>query len=533
MMRIASLLIAVALPGVLLAAEPVFEVRAWDLERFEPAYVTEMIGRAQDAGMNTISLSHEIVMNAEEILHDWHRYKHLKQFCSEAHRRNMEVYLWNHQINNPPEQLITRDEAGIRWLDFDNDLLRDWLYNRYQRVSDRVPNCDGIILSLTESEWQIQRDASEPAWLNICRNRARSRLSPAERMARVINTMRDSLHARGKRLIVRDFLRSPAEMEAFADALGDVPDDVWVLTKCVPNDWQFRYPPHPLLGKVGPHNQLMELDLYNETGGGLGMFMLAPDYYQQQVRLARDRGLIGIIPRVDDGFRSNRGTPNEFNVFVYNRLVHDPDADVAPMWEAFFVPYYGPRASPVAIACLKETFDLVCSLAYTLGFWTGPPGAEIRYTDQHLAQHNSALWSDDPQYKTIERLLRESGPEAIRQTVAEKRQAEQTARACIARLDAARDAFDPAQFAPLRETFVRGRDHGIVGQSWARCYFALRWYRNTRSSEAKTEVTQALAASQAFVARQQDATNPPAERVDTGRLPGFNEQMARALEAME
>ena len=106
------------------STEP-FQIRGWDLERFDPAYVTEMIGRAHQAGMNTITLSHEIVMNAEEILLDWHRYKHLQRFCDEAHRYGMKTYLWNHQVNNAPEALVTRSGDDSRSLDFDNPLFEN------------------------------------------------------------------------------------------------------------------------------------------------------------------------------------------------------------------------------------------------------------------------------------------------------------------------------------------------------------------------------------------------------------------------
>ena len=86
-----------------ISSAEVFAVRGWDIERYDPDYVVEMIHKAHAAGMNTISLSHEVVMNAEEILWDWHRYKHLRRFCDEAHALGMSVYMWNHQVNNPPE----------------------------------------------------------------------------------------------------------------------------------------------------------------------------------------------------------------------------------------------------------------------------------------------------------------------------------------------------------------------------------------------------------------------------------------------
>ncbi len=466
-----------------------FEIRGWDIERYDPEYVIEMIHKAHAAGMNTISLSHEVVMNAEEILWDWHRYQHLKRFCDEAHALNMKIYFWNHQINNPPDDLIVVDEtSGRRKLRLDDDRLWSWLDDRYERVVARVPNFDGIILSLTESNFQVHRD-----------NVAITKMTQPERMAKVINTIYGALSRHGRQLIVRDFLRTPQEMDSFQKALKMVPDDVWVFTKCVPNDWQYKYPPHPLLGKVAPHKQIMELDLFNETGGNRDLVLPAPDYYKTQLLMARDKGLAGAIGRCDDGFKSNAGTPAEFNIFAYSKFLHDPNADVEALWKDFFVPFYGEKAAPTAISVLKECFEMVCAIRYTLGFWTGDHQASVKYADEHLINNTTTLWSNEPRYAAIEKLLMDSGPKAIEEVVHEKRNAQVVARKCMDMLDKSRDVFDPAKFSQLRGYFERALMHATQGEHWEHVYFALRWYRNTGSQDAKNELESALKACQEYV----------------------------------
>lgn len=496
-----------------MTTEP-FPIRGWDIERFDPQYVVEMIHKAQQAGMNTISLSHEVVMNAEEILWDWHRYQHLRRFCDEAHRCGMQVYLWNHQINNPPEVLIRPPEgAGPRRLYLDDPRLWEWLADRYARVIARVPNFDGIILSLTESEFQVHRE-----------NVAVSSMSQPERMAKVIETVYRPLAEHGKRLWVRDFLRTPEEMGSFLEALARVSPSVGVLTKCVPNDWQYRYPPHPLLGRVAPHMQVMELDLYNETAGNRNLVMPAPRYYQEQLRRARDLGLAGAVGRCDDGFRSNAGTPAAFNIFAYSRLLHDPDADIGAMWQEFFVPFYGEAAAAVAIGVLEKCFDLVCALRYTLGFWTGDHMASVAYTDSRLVNNSSARWSDDPKYAITERFLLNSGPETIRAVVAEKEQARRTAEHCLEELERHQALFEPVKFAQLQGYFTQAVWEAKLGALWERAYFALRWYRNTRQEAAYCAAKEALDACRAYLDRI-----PPGV---THRMPAFIEEVERELRAV-
>lgn len=317
-------------------------------------------------------------------------------------------------------------------------------------------------------------------------------------------------------------------MNAFLEAMSNVPDDVWVYSKCVPNDWQYRYPPHPLLGKVAPHKQIMELDLYTETASSIGMYAPAIEYFRTQLRLARDRGLIGAMARCDDGFGSNVGTPGEGSVQAYSRLLHDPDLDPDVLWEEFFVPFYGADAAPTAIDVLKEAFEIVCGIRYTLGFWTGGAKSSVAYTDSHLINHSSAVWSDDPKFKETETFLVESGPDTIQAVVAEKRDAEDRALACLRKLDEAGEQFAPEKLSELRSMFERAVREARAHQHWARTYFALRWFRNTRSDSARRELEEALAECRAFADNATEAESLQAERIArlqeevTGILAGEN-----------
>ena len=473
-----------------------FEVRGWDIERFVPEYVREMIDKAADRGMNAIGLSHAICMNVEEILYDWHRHKHLEGFCRQARERGMQVYLWTHEVNGPVDAWVA-DDGRLR---LDDPALYDWIAGKYRTASRKVPSCEGFILSLTESRFQVHRE-----------NSVVTTMRPAERMARVVNAVRDGCAQEGKRLIVRDFLRSPAEMDAFLEAMGSVPDDVWVYTKCVPNDWQFRYPPHPLLGRLDPHKQIMEMDLATEAGGIKRWPMCIPEYIQQMLRLAREKGLAGVIPRCDDGYATNIGTPNEINVYAYSILIHDPDADVDRIWRDWCRERYGERAAGVAESVLRRTFDLVCAMQYTLGFWTGS-GCKfpaIRYTDGHLINHSSAIWDPSPENKRIEQLLLAGGPEAVDATVAEKVEAERISRQCLDELDSARGAFTIADYDQLRGYFERAARDARTGQKWARAYFALRWFRNTKSAEASRELEDALEECRRHLESSPDAVYEP------------------------
>ena len=126
--------------------------------------------------------------------------------------------------------------------DFDNPRLWEWLEGIYQKVIDTVPSMAGIVLSLTESEWQIHRGPHEPDYINK-RKTIRSTPNPQRRMARVIGTLHKALSSQGKKLIVRDFFRTPIEHDLFIKAMETLPQDIIIYTKHVPNDFHYAYPP--------------------------------------------------------------------------------------------------------------------------------------------------------------------------------------------------------------------------------------------------------------------------------------------------
>jgi hypothetical protein len=91
-------------------------------------------------------------------------------------------------------------------------------------------------------------------------NSIKSNLEPQGRMAKLINTIHKTLATRGKHLIVRDFYRTPLEHELFLQALDDVPRDVWIYSKHVPNDFRLNYPMNPNIGKYGKRINVLEIE---------------------------------------------------------------------------------------------------------------------------------------------------------------------------------------------------------------------------------------------------------------------------------
>lgn len=489
-----------------------FSVRGWDIGRYEPENIKQWIDEAHDAGMNTITFSADIIMdwwqlyvkdpddsnapNPEELA------SNLEEWCAYAASKGMESYLWNHAIElgediglTPPDSVLYR-QNGLLYLDFDRTELWEWLDSTYQNVMNKVPSMSGIVLSLTEARWQIHRGPHEPYYEKKDRKIA-SALSPELRMAKVLNVMRDALAKRNKKLIVRGFLRTPMEHEFLAAALDSVPLDVGVYSKHVPNDFRYNYAPNPLLGRFPNRVQLVEVE-----PARIG----AADYYKSLYQSIRDLGMSGIIPRI----RVNINTFRDFNNYCYNTLIHDPDADINPLWDEYFLSYYGnPIAFDTAKSVLNRTFSIFMKSNYPCGFYLGYNKRipEIDKSDYRIDTRDAALWTDDPKVQQIYEMLKTGDPQIIDSAVAQERIAELEANNCLASLEAVQQYFDSEKYNELVGVFEEFRVFARSMQVWAPAYLHYRnWRDNKSDSISYTNVKIALQNVLDFLSKERYTT---------------------------
>jgi len=357
---------------------PVFEYRGVGLGRL--GNVEAEIQYAASHGMNYVDFSADLGMEWDEITNDH------ETWCALAGSLGMESYIWTSQIYKPPAQYV--DGAGM--LLFDEPGLWDWLYNLYATtVSNKVPSATGIVLYLTESDFQIHRGPHDPY---KAKGKVISTLSPEARMAKVINTVRDALASRGKKLIVRDFFRTPYESELFVKAMDSVPTDVIVYSKHVANDFRLCHATNPNLGVFTNRDQIMEIEP-SWSGGA--------NYYQSQYQLARDLGVEGTCPRIRWG-----ETPHpifrDFNNETYYELVHDPDLNLDTLYISYFTDVFGTQeAATVAMPHIKKLFTMRYNCAYPLDEfmdWGGKPGSSVpkcTTAEYNLDYQNAAEWSED------------------------------------------------------------------------------------------------------------------------------------------
>lgn len=279
-------------------SQEAFQIRGYDLGR--TSGLMSQIESAAENGMNMVTLSHDICMDWFDIDESFEAY------AGYAKQLDLDIYFWNHVIERPPAEFV----YGSTLL-FDDPGLMQWLCKVYNEMMDKVPSMSGVVLSFTEAEWQIHRSSFEP---EQGQENISTSLSPDERIRRVILTIYNTLNARGKKLIIRDFWRTNTESWYLWKALQSCPKDIMVYTKHKPNDFRYGYPANSTLGQYPDRMQILEIEIAKPD----------PEYYKNEYQLAKSLGVNGICPR----WRVHSDEFRDLNNACYNVLAHDPDADI-------------------------------------------------------------------------------------------------------------------------------------------------------------------------------------------------------------
>lgn len=461
-----------------------FEIRGWDLN--EPAAALfSRLDQAVANGINVITLSHSTVMAVEDITTKPNQARLIEMFAAQAQEKGIEVYLWTREITNPPAKFL---RAG--YLNFDHPELMDWLSEQYRELLKAVPSVSGVVLFFTEADYQIHRGPHEPERYTGSRL-VISNLDPEERLALVINTVYDVMAEHGKRLIVRDFFRTPTEYDLFYQAMQKVPQDVMIYSRHKPNDFRYNYPPSPSLGRFPDRTHLVELEL-SIPGGA--------EYYQQEMQRARDLGINGFIARIrfNDFFR-------EFNNLAYNRLLQNPDQDLSAVWTEYFGPIFEDlEVYQAVVEVLKEFPNIRYYNNYTLGFYLGKHnGIEpVSRSDSRLNSGDSlGIWTNDETLKRIEAMLKAGGPEIIAMADGWHSWGETLVRQCLAKLESVKERFpDESRYNQIAGLFEEQLVQAVSRRVWIRSYLALRYYRrNPRSADAQALANAELTAMMEFI----------------------------------
>ncbi len=397
-------------------------VNGWILLDPDPDAIEESILAAAEYGVNHIQLSHDIIMNIEDILSDDEeartRVERLNLGISLAHQHGMKAYIWAHEFS----------PTTIAVCYAPDDPIWETRAQAYRDGLAKIPDVDGVILMFGS--------APTPPWLTACtcdwceeNYEGNALTSPpgAERVRLVVENVGGTIvNELGKELFIRTFVHETSEIAYHSEGLATAENVAFVgMHKGPVQDWQPYNPHHPCIGNIGPHPGVLELDVAGEYFGRSVLPFCAPGYYWYRLRHAWNHMGIGAVIRVQRGSAHALGTPNEVNIRAITELMQDFDTPLESIWDGFIQDFYDlppeNAAQPVLKRILKTTFPVRRKSHYVLGVWALEKSSELptdyefdQFSDRGDMPKWDADWEEEynrlksPDKATVARIWQEA-----------------------------------------------------------------------------------------------------------------------------
>ncbi|HOA14401.1 MAG TPA: fibronectin type III domain-containing protein [Myxococcota bacterium] len=353
-------------------------ILGWILLDYNREKILADIETAAGWGVNHIQLSHDIIMDVDELLGDdqatLDRVETINQAIAAAHNHGMKVYLWAHEFQDG-DIVVCYGPDGAIW---------DARAAAYRDAIARVPDVDGIVLMFGS--------AGASPWFTLCDCDWCADTFPDEMMPPpndvkiqlVIEHIGDVLEGLDKEMVARVFAHEPDENAWHADGLARARDTGFVsMHKSEVQDWQPYNPIDPTLGRVGAHPSILEMDAAGEYFGRSELPFASPLYYRYRLKAAYDKTAIGAVARISRGSDTALGTPNEVNLLTIRRYVQNPETSIAQVWEEFIKARYLPPEiwtrdeQNALIRILEMTLPIMTKTHYVLGLWALEKGSDI------------------------------------------------------------------------------------------------------------------------------------------------------------
>ncbi|MBI5527168.1 MAG: hypothetical protein HY897_12605 [Deltaproteobacteria bacterium] len=379
-----------------LDAGPPGTVNGWILLDADPAAVSGAIEAAAGYGVNHIELSHDIIMDIDELLGDTPeaaaRVKLIGDGIALAHQKGMKAYIWTHEFNN----------AGIDICYAPKDPVWELRGQAYRDGIARIPDLDGVVLMFGS--------AQVPPWFTLCTCAWCERNKPTNAdKIRIVTEQIGGVIANelGKELFIRTFVHEPAEIAWHHDGLEAAAGVEFIgHSKADVQDWQPYNPPDPNLGGIEGHYSVMEMDAAGEYWGVSVLPFCAPGYFWFRLNHMFDTGGVGAAVRVARGSDTALGTPNEINVLAVRDLLAEREKPLDEIWAAFIESKWGlPSGTPAHTTLrriLEDTFAIRLKSHYVLGIWALEKGSDIP-TDTELGEfyERGKMPKWDPDWQAI------------------------------------------------------------------------------------------------------------------------------------
>ena len=349
----------------------------------ELAYNELVCVAAVAAGVSAIQFSHRICPSAA-VLDDPERRDHARKLLKLYTDAGMDVWCWIHEVEKPDPKFVKGGK-----LQADDPGLYKAIEAKYNRfLSETLPGLAGLVLTICETDFEIYMG-----------DKAEGDIAGPERVRKIIDAVAAACRRHGARLAVRDFLYRKSEVDLLREMFQQLPGDIIVMSKCVPQDWHAFYPPNPMIGDVGEREQWVEHDFGFEHEGQHLYPYADIEKIHERVRYEHEKGVRTWCLRLDR-YNADKGYGALLNPWgrlilaAVKKMTEDPDIELEDVWDEWEKEQFiGART------VLNVATETVQSMLFSLGGanhnHSRLPG--YPYARSHIAQVNPADRPPDPQ----------------------------------------------------------------------------------------------------------------------------------------
>lgn len=410
----------------------------------------------------------------------------LNEVCRQAHRVGKKVYFW-HRENLVPKGVF-EDVPELLDRDGEFDLL-GVAYDKYLRhkigdVFAACPQLDGLVLTLTESEYSVLHNSNQERY-------------PAVRVVKnLVGIFTDELNRRGKRFILRsfgngdDYAKIIAGASAAAKELGVTFE---IETKVTQADFVPWLPKNPYLKRNPPLSLGAECDALGEFLGAGYLPAAQVARIREYVDSAREEDVSRYAIRIDRKGFSVFDSAHEVNLYAYMRFIGDPKATADAVIAEYAQKRFGAAANEM-VPLVKSELELVRNINYVasnLTFHAFPIQESFKYVKAggifSLYRENASLEDMKPIWSILHG-MRAPSHDAI---LAEKDAGVALAERGLKAVEALERRMSADEFARQRRAFSTAVVVARAIRAYTRC--AVAYFEDMRDrSDSPVRLTSAV-----------------------------------------
>ena len=338
----------------------------------------EGVRQAAELGFNDVTIQTErYTVPKLEALRQWADRTGNFRFIKD---QGMTISVWVHELCDLPRDI---DPPTL-----ENEKLWHTLRQRYRYFcNDLLPEVDYFVLTVVESQLWVTENADV--------------------LAKLITVINDECRKANKKLIFRTFLWYVKEADVIMESLRRIPDDVIVMSKCVPQDWHLRGVDSPFIGKAGRRNQIVEFDIVGEYNKMTHVACAFTGILEERLKYAAKKACDGISVRVDRYGGTVWGQAQEANLWYLGMWASGRSQDSEEIWTQYATATFGEQAVAKMIAALRPTgqviAEAICVERESFGYSRDVLPAMRKPHNPFDVLHSPAKWDKSlvPVYKKI------------------------------------------------------------------------------------------------------------------------------------